>query len=1091
MTVSVIINYIFMKKSIISALTAIAISGMASASDAPLWLRNSAISPDGKTVAFTYMGDIFTVPVSGGEARQITSSQAYDSRPVWSPDGKRIAFSSNRKGSLDIYVVNAEGGSPHRITTHSATEFPLAFKDNSTLLMSANIMPSISATNGYTFSQIYSVDVDAPTPRPKLELSFTSNGMSVDPTGRVLYEDKKGFEDRFRKHERSSGTSDVWLITGMDTSSPSFKKLTNFNGHSINPQWGSGDTYYYVTEEDGTLNVYENNLAGTAKKQLTHFKDHPVRSLSVAKDGTMVFSQNGELYTMKPGGQPSKINVRIIKDGTDDDSYKTMYSSYGATDGALSPNGKEVAFVVRGDVYVTSVEYNTTRQITNTAGQERNVIFSPDGRSIIYDSERDGNWQIFKTSLTDPKDKTFVYSSGFEETPLVSTDKTSFLPVISPDGNKLAFLEDRTTLKVLDLKSGKTNTALDGKYAYSYTDGDVSMEWSPDSEWILFNGYIGTGGWNNVDIAAVKADGSEVVNLTESGYSNNNGHWTKDGKAVMYQTDKQGYRSHGSWGSQDDVFIMFLDGQAYEDFIRTKEDVEIDKDAKSTDNDSKDKKDKKDDKKKKKDGKNEDASPAKKPLQLDFANRKDRVRRLTPRSASMGDYYMTPEKDKLYYVAVFDNGADLRMIDLKEGNDQVVKGGWGFGALIPDSTGKKIFSLSNGRLKTFNTGSKEVKNIDFQAIPTFSPSKEREYIFEHMKQLVNNKFYDKNLHGVDWEKYTAEYARFLPHINNDIDFAELLSEVLGELNASHTGGRASTGYTAYENSSYLGAFYDESFDGDGLKISEVIARGPLATKSVVPGDIITAIDGEPIKAGEDYFPLLAGKTSRRVRLNVRHADGTEEVVNVKPISGSQNSNLLYRRWVDRNKAVVDSVSGGKIGYVHIQGMNSESFRTIYDEVLGKYRNCDAIVVDTRYNGGGWLHNDVALLFNGKKYVDYAPRGRYIGSDPFSQWTKPSAMLVNECNYSDAHGTPYTYKTLGIGKVVGAPIPGTMTAVWWETQVNPGIIFGVPQVTSLDVNGNVLENQQLNPDVIIYNAPEDYLNGVDAQLIEATKLLMAK
>ena len=172
-------------------------------------------------------------------------------------------------------------------------------------------------------------------------------------------------------------------------------------------------------------------------------------------------------------------------------------------------------------------------------------------------------------------------------------------------------------------------------------------------------------------------------------------------------------------------------------------------------------------------------------------------------------------------------------------------------------------------------------------------------------------------------------------------------------------------------------------------------------------------------------------------------------------------------------------------------MDSPSFREVYEQALGKYRNCDALIVDTRYNGGGWLHNDVALLLSGKKYVDYSPRGQYIGSDPFSQWTKPSVMLINECNYSDAHGTPYTYKTLGIGKLVGAPVPGTMTAVWWETQVDPSIIFGVPQVTSLDRNGKPLENQQLNPDILIYNQPADVLNGIDAQLAAAVKALLQK
>ena len=172
-------------------------------------------------------------------------------------------------------------------------------------------------------------------------------------------------------------------------------------------------------------------------------------------------------------------------------------------------------------------------------------------------------------------------------------------------------------------------------------------------------------------------------------------------------------------------------------------------------------------------------------------------------------------------------------------------------------------------------------------------------------------------------------------------------------------------------------------------------------------------------------------------------------------------------------------------------MDTPSYLTTYDRLLGKYRNCDAVVVDTRYNGGGWLHNDIALLLGGKEYVRYMPRGRYVGSDPFSQWTKPSVMLVNESNYSDAHGTPYAYQTLGIGDVVGAPIPGTMTAVWWETQIDPNIIFGIPQVTSMDMNGNVLENRQLTPDVVIYNQPGEIINGKDAQLEGAVKHLLNK
>lgn len=224
-----------------------------------------------------------------------------------------------------------------------------------------------------------------------------------------------------------------------------------------------------------------------------------------------------------------------------------------------------------------------------------------------------------------------------------------------------------------------------------------------------------------------------------------------------------------------------------------------------------------------------------------------------------------------------------------------------------------------------------------------------------------------------------------------------------------------------------------------------------------------------------------------MRLTVNRSGKTSEI-EVRPISASTLNDLLYRRWIDRNRAIVDSVSGGKIAYVHVKGMDSDSYRTVYQDLLGKYRNRDAVVVDTRFNGGGWLHNDLMILLSGKEYVRYTPRGRYIGSEPWSQWNKPSVMLVNEGNYSDAHGTPVAYQTLGIGKVVGAPVPGTMTAVWWETQIDPYLIFGIPQVTNT-VNGKAMENTQLNPDILIYNEPSRQLAGEDTQLIEAVKALM--
>lgn len=321
---------------------------------------------------------------------------------------------------------------------------------------------------------------------------------------------------------------------------------------------------------------------------------------------------------------------------------------------------------------------------------------------------------------------------------------------------------------------------------------------------------------------------------------------------------------------------------------------------------------------------------------------------------------------------------------------------------------------------------------------------------------------------------------------------KMLSEMLGELNGSHTGARYYASGAALPTAA-LGVFYDEAYAGDGLKIKEIIAQSPLTKKKtdVKPGCIIEKVDGVAIKAGADYFPLLEGKAGRKVILSVYDpATGKRFEETLKPISYGAQNELLYKRWVENCRKKVDEYSGGRIAYIHIKGMDSPSFRKIYSDLLSESsRKKEAVVVDTRHNGGGWLHEQVATLLSGKEYERFVPRGQYIGSDPFDRWLKPSCMLVCEDNYSNAHGTPFVYKTLGIGKLIGAPVAGTMTAVWWESQIDPSIVFGIPQVGCVDMQGNYLENRTLQPDILVYNVPEAVLKGEDAQLKAAVDHLL--
>ena len=917
--------------------------------------------------------------------------------------------------------------------------------------------------------------------RPKLFSDITMDALDINASGDVIYIDRKGYEDEWRKHHRSPITRDVWLKSG-----DSFRKLTTFDGEDRDPVWSAdGKSFYYLSEQSGTLNVYHRTLDGK-ETQITNHEKNPVRFLSAASDGTLCYGYDGEIYTVRNGGQPQKTAIRIAADTEGKELIRQIRNS-GAYNIKLSPNGKEIGFVMHGDVYVTSIEYRTTKQITNTPEQERYIDFSPDGRTIIYDSERNGVWQIYATTIKNKDDKQFAYATELVEERLTQSDQTSFQPKFSPDGKQIAFWENRGSLRVMDAKGKNVKTAMDGKFVYSYSDGDIDFTWSPDSKWLL-SSYIGVGGWNNSDIALVNASGNgEIHNLTESGYNESNAKWVLDGKAMLFCSDRAGYRSHGSWGAEYDAYLMFFDLEAYERYRMNKEERALAKENMT------EKEKKKEEKKEEKEKKEMEKPEAKEmePLKFDLENCRDRIVRLTVTPSFLGDILLDKDGENIYYNVAFEKGMDLWHRDLMTGNTELLIKNVGNGEMMFDKSYKEIYLAADGGIKKVTPQSKAVKNIEFEAQFNYQPYKERAYMFDHVWRQVKDKFYDKNIHGVDWEGYRKTYERFLPYINNNHDFQEMLSEMLGELNASHTGARYSGSWASLQTAS-LGLFFDEDYTGDGLKIAEVIKGSEIACKQtdVKSGCIIEKIDGTEIKAGMDYFPLLDGKIGKPVRLTIRPKSGRSFDVTTKGMSMNAVDDLLYKRWVDRNRQLVDSLSGGRLAYVHVKAMNSESFRTVYRELLSdKNRNREAVIVDDRHNGGGWLHDDLCTLLNGKEYQNFMPRGNYIGRDPFNKWTKPSCVLICEDDYSNGHGFPMVYKTLGIGKLIGTPVAGTMTAVWWETMIDNTMVFGIPQVGCMTLDGKYAENTQLNPDITVYNTPEDFLNGNDRQLKAAIEEMM--
>lgn len=363
-------------------------------------------------------------------------------------------------------------------------------------------------------------------------------------------------------------------------------------------------------------------------------------------------------------------------------------------------------------------------------------------------------------------------------------------------------------------------------------------------------------------------------------------------------------------------------------------------------------------------------------------------------------------------------------------------------------------------------------------------------MYDYVRREEGERFYEAGMHGVDWGALTNHYERFVPYITNNHDFSEMLSELLGELNVSHTG----SGYYAPNTAprtAELGLFLDFTPDAKGVRIQEVIVGGPfdIYTSRVNAGDYITAIDGQKILPDTDLFPLLEGKAGKSTLVSFTSPSGEHWDEVIKPITKSKLNTLLYDRWVAQREEEVDRLSNGRLGYVHIPSMNDASYRKVYAKALGKYYQRDGIVIDVRYNGGGRLHEDIEVLFSGKKYLQQEIRGKYYCDMPSRRWTKPSVMVTCEMDYSNAHGTPWVYQHMGIGKVVGMPVPGTMTSVNWVTLQDPSMYFGIPAVGYKTKEGYYLENHQLEPDV---KAPLDFakvLKGNDTQMETAVKVLM--
>lgn len=1049
------------------------------AQERPLWLRYPVISPDGKNIAFAYQGDIYTVRTTGGQAQRLTSGDAYESNPVWSPDGKFIAFTSDRnRQGINIYIMPSTGGNARQLTTHSGSEVPQSFTpDGRYLMFKAHIQDPASSALFPTplLSELYRVPVTGG--RPEQILATPAEAVNVSRDGRrIIYQEVKSFENTWRKHHTSSASLD---LMEYDFGTKRYRFIAQHDGEDRNPIYApTGQRFYFLSERDGgSMNVYEGNLDNpTAQPQaLTRLSGEPVRFLSSSQDGLLCFGYGGEVYTLIPGQREKRVPISIVKDQPEDGQlHLGMSRSLGSS--AVSPDGKQIAFLSRGDIFVTATDYSTTKQITTDSKAGRGMTFGADNKSLVYASSRDGSWDLYITRLGRAEDQNFPNALTLRTEKLIPGLKgEKMYPQFSPDGTEVAFVLDRLQIMIYNIKSGKTRQITTPKEHHNFAGG-IDFSWSPNGEWLALE-YAARDHAPYYDIGIVSTKGGEPVhNLTNSGYTSSSPRWSKDGNALIYQTEYYGMRNHASWGTQQDVMITFLNRDAYERYQMSDEDLSLleanEKQAKSDSTASK---------------KGQVTKP--KSGRIEWDNLELRTVRLTPNSSDLGDAILSPDGKKLYYFSSTESGYDLWVHDLRKHTTQLQKKmDLGFAFFDSDKKGDKYFILGSSP-QTFDPKTGATKPISISGRHNIDGVAERAAMYEEVVREEAARFYRKDMHGVNWRQLTDHYRRYLPYITQGQDFAEMLSELLGELNVSHTGSGYRAAGSAFPTAE-LGLFVHDSASGGSLVVDEIVTGGPFdnSRTALKAGSVITAIDGTELQRGQDYFPLLNGKVGKRLLVSFRTAQGQEHQEVIRPISAGKLSTLLYDRWVRQRAAEVDRLSGGTLGYVHIPSMGDPSFRKVYSDVLGKYYQRKGIVIDIRYNGGGRLHEDIHAFFTGTHYADQVARDRQYSEMSSKRWNRPSVLVTNEADYSNAHGTPWVYQHLKVGKVVGMPVAGTMTSVNWVTLLDPNLFFGIPAVGFRAKEGYYLENHQMTPDVVVPLDPTKVLRGEDTQLEAAVKVL---
>lgn len=1040
-------------------------------------VRTPAISPNGAEIAFSYQGDIWKHDLNNHISTRLTLHETYETTPMFSPDGDKIAFVGGRFGNDDIFTVSSNGGTPTRVTFNSTADRLTDWTASGKLLFETNrAFRSVEWDK-----EIYSVGSEGGTPKRML----TS-------LGQMAVESPDGKHIAFvigscrREREAYSGPADleVWLY---NIESKVYTQVTRNEVNDYMPKWNSNDELYFLGSVNGKYNIQSVKITDgkvSEASAVTKFTDDGVRYFDVAAK-TIVMERADKIYMKKGEGPIQAIEIDITSDYRFDPvekkTYRNNLSSY-----SVSPNAKNVAMVIRGEVFVKELdkEKSNSVNVSKHAYRDYDLTWLND-TSLLFISDREGGqYDIYMATSNDPKKSDISKSLKHKLTRITDTEKNEGDLLVSPDGKMLLYTvaDETTTMLVSNIDANGKLTS--EKVLLTSWDAPSGIRWSPDSRYIAYSQSDLT---FNDEIYIMDVKTGEAKNISMHPKGDYGPFWSEDGSKLGFVSE----RNNGD----NDVWFVWLQKEEWQKTKQDREDGYYFDEPKKEEKKSKDKKGK--DKKKKE----------VEPIQIDFEKIYDRLEQVT--SLSGNENLAAISKDgKTFYFTASSNvsrGSDLYSIKFDRTEiKQLTKGGKGAYGFSVDPKGDDLFAVKSGVLNKVNTKKGSFTSFPHIAKMTLDHLMEREQVFDEGWSAINNGFYDPQFHGQDWDELKIKYKPWAMSASTAQDFRYVFNLMLGQLNASHMGMFGSNPETTLTDRTGRLGIEIEPTKG-GVKITHVVPNSPAdrPNSKMEEGEIITHVDGEELTAATNFFELLDDQSGNQVLMTVKAKNGDERELVIRP--NRSLGGLLYEEWVAERKKLVEEYSGGKLGYIHIQGMNFRSFERFERELTASGLGKEGIVIDVRYNGGGWTTDYLMAVLNVTQHAYTVPRGAasdlekenekfkefypYSERLPLASWTKPSIAMCNESSYSNAEIFSHAYKSLELGTLVGMPTFGAVISTGGKGLLDGTFVRMPFRGWYVKNSGMNMENGPAVPDVLVENAPDEKANGQDSQLQKAVEILL--